>query len=114
MPDTLTHGRDDAAHVAIECLGAIGMRDNDIVAVAAIPRAVALGDNDLARRGGINARALGRADINRVPAVEPLSDDARGHGPGKVARECRAATAEERLARGGRSRGGGGFGTFCY
>ena len=94
----LPHGRDDFAHVPIERLRAIGMRDNDIVAIAAVPRAVAFCHDDRTGGGGIDARAFWRANVNRVPPMEPLRDDAALERPYEVTRERRPAAAEIRLA----------------
>ena len=62
--------------MGIERLGAVAVRDDDIVAIATVPRAITACDDDDAISGRINRRAARGCDINCAPIMQTLRDDA--------------------------------------
>src|SRR5690348_17007657 len=93
-PDALTWGCDCVRHVCIERLGAIAVRDDDVVAVTAVPRAVVLGDDDRASSSSVDGRPLMGGDVDGIPAVDALPDKAAGHGVSPVAVLGRACATD--------------------
>lgn len=95
----------------VERLRAVVVRDDDIIAVAAVPCAVIACDDNRAVRGGVYRRAARGAEVHRVPAVEALREDSARHRIAVVARLFRTATAQiwfARSARRARARRGNG------
>src|SRR6185437_8478024 len=74
-----------SAHVRIESLRAIVMRDNHIVTIAAIPCAVIARNDDRACRRCINRSPACDTKINRIPTVNTLGQNCARYWVSKIA-----------------------------
>ena len=84
--------------MAVEGLGAVGVGDDDVAAVAAVPTAAAGSDHRAVCRGVDRCANVG-SDVHRVPAVQTLGNVPAGDRPLIVVTKVGAVGIVERLIR---------------
>ena len=72
LRDNVTLGYENFRRVGVKRLRTVFMRDNDIISLATIPRAVVLRDNDCARGRRVNRRTFWRREVNGIISVKSL------------------------------------------
>src|SRR3989344_471152 len=71
----LTEADDGASQVRIQCLRAVVVRNNYIVAITAVPPAIASRNDDNTACGRIYRRTARSAQIDPIPTMKSLSND---------------------------------------